>query len=75
MIKWTEFSTSSKHLIVLTPAFFLWMFINSGIYQPIHSKSIISTFNTQYMSYSNIVSMVKMESAMMVKSGLEKKIL
>ena len=40
MMKWTDFQTCTKHLIILIPAFFTFMFINAGIYQYIvYSKS------------------------------------
>ena len=42
MTKWNDFQTSTKHLIILIPISFLFMFINAGIYLPIHSKSIIT---------------------------------
>jgi len=54
MIKWTEFSTSSKHLIVLTPAFFLWMFINSGIYQPIHNSCLTLEDNSTITYFESL---------------------
>ena len=37
MLNWADFQTSTKHLIVLVPVFFIKMFLHAGIYQPIHS--------------------------------------
>lgn len=51
MMKWNDFQTSSKHLIILIPIFFLFMFINAGIYLPIHNSCIDSQKENFTISY------------------------
>lgn len=38
MLKWADFQTTTKHLIILIPVFFIFMLLNAGIYQPIHNS-------------------------------------
>jgi len=47
MRSWKDLDIGSRHLVILAPSFFLFMFVNAGIYQAIHNACPAAEDNTQ----------------------------